>query len=241
MTTENPMPSTEPKTEETPCVQPSKNPAEMCSIEHEVHTNLGSEPAAMSHGKTFTDQPVMGEFTAKPEAKPADATGQPGRPSLFTPELADEIALRLGDGEPLRQICRDAHMPHWTTVYAWMERDAAFKLRIAHAREAGADAIAEEALEIADTPQKGIITKIGGKNGPEVTEEDMLGHRKLQVETRLKLLSKWAPKKYGDRITHANDPENPMPSGAQVNIGLTPEQLKAEAEKRGLPTDVFEK
>ena len=28
----------------------------------------------------------------------------------------------------------------------------------------------------------------------------MLGHRKLQIETRLKLLAKWSPKKYGEKI-----------------------------------------
>jgi hypothetical protein len=28
----------------------------------------------------------------------------------------------------------------------------------------------------------------------------MLGHRRLQIETRLKLLSKWDPKRYGDKI-----------------------------------------
>jgi hypothetical protein len=30
--------------------------------------------------------------------------------------------------------------------------------------------------------------------------EDMLGHRKLQIETRLKLLAKWSPKRYGDKL-----------------------------------------
>jgi hypothetical protein len=28
----------------------------------------------------------------------------------------------------------------------------------------------------------------------------MLGHRRLQVETRLKLLAKWDPKRHGERI-----------------------------------------
>ena len=45
-------------------------------------------------------------------------------------------------------------------------------------------------LEIADTPVEGSRTKTTDK-GNEVTTEDMLGHRRLQVETRLKLLAKW--------------------------------------------------
>ena len=36
--------------------------------------------------------------------------------------------------------------------------------------------------------------------GTSTTVEDMLGHRKLQIETRLKLLSKWDPKRFGDRV-----------------------------------------
>lgn len=46
---------------------------------------------------------------------------------------------------------------------------------------------------------------------------------------------------WSERIVHANDPDNPMPSGATVNLTLTPEQLKEEAEKRGLPTTIFDK
>jgi hypothetical protein len=30
----------------------------------------------------------------------------------------------------------------------------------------------------------------------------MIEHRKLRIETRLKLLAKWNPKKYGDKLAH---------------------------------------
>jgi hypothetical protein len=46
--------------------------------------------------------------------------------------------------------------------------------------------------------------------GSTIRTEDMLGHRKLQIETRLKLLAKWNPKKYGDRVAVAGDAENPL-------------------------------
>jgi len=36
--------------------------------------------------------------------------------------------------------------------------------------------------------------------GTATTIEDMLGHRKLQIETRLKLLAKFHPTKYGDKL-----------------------------------------
>jgi len=123
-----------------------------------------------------------------------------GRHSSYTPEIGDEIIERLSNGEPLRQICRDEHIPKWDAVYRWMDKDPEFAQRIARAREIGEDAIAQEALLIADTPLMGERTKTG-KDGTEVWEEDMLGHRKLQIETRLKLLAKWNPKKWGEKVT----------------------------------------
>lgn len=140
-----------------------------------------------------------------------------GRPSKYTPELAVEIARRLSEGEPLRQICRDEHMPHWTNMYEWMAQDPELSLRIARARDAGYDKMAEECLELADTPKWG-TKQVESEDGITVTREDMLGHRKLQIETRLKLLAKWNPKKYGDRLTHAGDADNPVEMKADISI-----------------------
>ncbi|HEX7943531.1 MAG TPA: hypothetical protein VF495_02635 [Phenylobacterium sp.] len=46
----------------------------------------------------------------------------PGRPSGLTEDIADEIYLRLSDGEPLRTLCRDPHLPSRSTVQAWAHR-----------------------------------------------------------------------------------------------------------------------
>jgi hypothetical protein len=43
-----------------------------------------------------------------------------------------------------------------------------------------------------------------------VTEEDLTQHRRLQIETRLKLLAKWNPRKYGDKTVLAGDPDAPL-------------------------------
>jgi hypothetical protein len=127
--------------------------------------------------------------------------------STYTPKIGAEICERLAEGEPLRKICRDPHMPAWRTVYDWIKADSEFATRIAHARMLGFDAIAEEALEIADTPMAGEEIEDDGEK-VRTRRGDMLGHRKLRVETRLKLLAKWCPAKYGDRtameLTGAN-------------------------------------
>jgi hypothetical protein len=54
--------------------------------------------------------------------------------STYTDAIAQEICDRLSNGEPLRQICRDEHMPAWQTFYDWVRNDADLAKRIARAR-----------------------------------------------------------------------------------------------------------
>lgn len=121
------------------------------------------------------------------------------RPTIYSAELAERILLQLEAGKSLREICAADDMPSRATVTSWISGNrTGFASQYALAKEIGLDQLAEECLEIADAPLIGeeVITKADG--GVEVRKGDMLGHRKLQIETRLKLLSKLAPKKYGD-------------------------------------------
>lgn len=140
-----------------------------------------------------------------------------GRLTLYTDEISAEILERLSAGEPLAQICRDEGMPRVRTVSDWKRAHPEFGLAFADARDDGYDAIAADCLRIADTPLPGTIEKFewvlvdGDPTNPAIkpkrewrcTErrvEDMIAHRKLQIETRLKLLAKWDPRRYGDRL-----------------------------------------
>lgn len=127
-----------------------------------------------------------------------------GRPSDYTQEVADAICARLADGEPLRQICRDEAMPAWRTVYDWKDAHADFAARIAHAREAGHDAIAADCLDIADETS---FDTIQTENGDRPNTE-WISRSKLRIETRLKLLAKWDPKRYGEKITQEHTGAN---------------------------------
>jgi hypothetical protein len=70
-------------------------------------------------------------------------------------------------------------------------------------------------VEIADTPQIGTKTKTG-KDGVEVTEGDMIDHRRLRVDARKWYLCKLAPKRYGDRL----DLGNADGKALQINVNL---------------------
>ena len=115
-----------------------------------------------------------------------------GRPSIYTPELATEICTRMADGRSLRSVCRDEDMPGLTTVVRWFkEADKEdFRAQYAQAREAMADAMAEEAIDLSDD--------VAPEPGP-------VGKARLQVDTRKWFLSKVAAKKYGDKLAIGGD------------------------------------
>jgi len=121
-----------------------------------------------------------------------------GRPSLYTEDLIIEICERLSMGEPLAVICRDEGKPHPSTVREWMEIRPEVSRAIARAREDGEDWLAAECLGIADDGSRDYTVS---EDGREVPDHDHIQRSKLRIDTRLKLLAKWNPKKYGDRQT----------------------------------------
>jgi len=97
---------------------------------------------------------------------------------------AEPIIAWLAAGKTLRSYCCQDGTPSFVAVYDWMEKDEDFALRIARARDSGSDSIADQCVELADI---------------EPIDQVQATWRRLQVDTRLKLLAKWSPKKYGDR------------------------------------------
>lgn len=121
------------------------------------------------------------------------------RPSSFTQEVADLICERIAGGESLVAICQDDEMPARSTVFKWLTDIPGFSDIYARAREAQADALADDIVHIADTPQIG-TRSVSKATGTEITEGDMIEHRRLQVDARKWMAGKLAPKKYGEKI-----------------------------------------
>ncbi len=118
-----------------------------------------------------------------------------GRPSLKTPELLDEICRLLSEGQSLRKICLADEMPDLRTVMRWLDSDADFCQQYARARELQQEHYADEIMEIADEPPPMAATKFG-----EAVDSGAVQHQRLRVDTRKWLMSKLAPKKYGDKL-----------------------------------------
>ena len=117
-----------------------------------------------------------------------------------TPKIEAEILARMSKGEPLARICCDPGMPTSSTWREWCRNDSALEIAHGRARDDGFDLIAAHTLLIADSPMEGIEKTIRPDGSVEEKRGDMLGHRKLQIETRLKLLAKWDPRRYGDKL-----------------------------------------
>lgn len=133
-----------------------------------------------------------------PKKEKASTKRPPGRPSSYTPAIGQTICERLAKGESLRKICETDGLPTMTSVFRWLEKDEKFREQYARARELQADTLADEILDIANTPQIG-TKSVSKATGLEITEGDMIEHRRLQVDARKWYASKLAPKKYGER------------------------------------------
>jgi terminase small subunit-like protein len=116
-----------------------------------------------------------------------------GRPSSYTPEIVEQICQHLEQGIPLEEICRSEGMPASRTVHDWIipgrvaSVPETVSTDIARAREIGYDAIANRLRATARMLES-------GESSRDVQRD------KLIIETDLKLLAKWNPKKYGDKV-----------------------------------------
>ena len=130
----------------------------------------------------------------------ADEPAKRGRPSLYSPELADQICDQLSDGRSLRSICLADDMPSKVTVLMWLRTKADFLNQYTRAREASADALADEILDISDDSTNDYVTRLNynGPNPERVVDAEHINRSRLRVDTRKWIASKLKPKKYGD-------------------------------------------
>lgn len=125
-----------------------------------------------------------------------------GRPSDYTPELAEIICIRLSEGESLRSVCRDEELPSKSTVLRWIARHDEFRDQYVRAKAQGAEAIAEEMFDIADDASNDWMEKLDaeGQGIGWQLNGDHVRRSQLRIDTRKWYLSKIMPKKYGDKL-----------------------------------------
>jgi hypothetical protein len=112
-----------------------------------------------------------------------------------------EICERLAEGESLRTICADEHMPTKSKVFRWLAEDAAFADQYARAREAQADTLVDDIVTIADT------------------EEDA-NRARVRIDARKWTAGKMRPKVYGDRVAIGGSDDMPAIKTEETGAGI---------------------
>ena len=123
----------------------------------------------------------------------------------YTPEIAAYICEQIALGRSLRSVCRDEGMPNNATVNHWVIDDReGFAKHYARARLAQMSALEDDLLEIADVEP--------GMTESGATDSGYVAHQKLKIDTRKWLMSKIAPKKYGEKLDlqHTGADGNPI-------------------------------
>ena len=168
-----------------------------------------------------------------------------GRTSDYSEEIADKICGRMICGaddrpESLRSICRDDDMPALGTVMRWLAKYPEFREQYRAAREAQAEVHQEELIEIADNCTDDVQMLVGSEeDGQGRINHSAIARAKLQIDTRRWVMSKMAPKKYGDKIQqeHTGPDGKPLPSSQQNTVILADLQSKSLDEITKLFTE----
>lgn len=124
---------------------------------------------------------------------------------VWSPEqkkiTADKVFNEMRQGLSAYKACVKVGVPQ-STLNHWLNDDAELAADYARAREELHEFIAAEIIAIADAP---VPSNDKGGFDPGAIQK-----QRLQVDARKWLLSKLAPKKYGDKIEVSGDSDNPL-------------------------------
>lgn len=120
---------------------------------------------------------------------------------------------------------------HLSSFFRWINRDDTGKLweRYARARQAQAEVTAEMTKEIADDAADDYVEDSKGRM---VFNKEAVLRARLRVDTRLRLMAKMHPKRWGDKLELTGQldtkayisPEQALAMAKEVQLQLAPQQ-----------------
>lgn len=153
--------------------------------------------------------------TKAPKARKAPAK-RVGRPTAFTPELADRICVKVAEGLGIERVGKLEGFPAAGTIYRWMAKPGAeydkFRENYARATEARADARFEKLREIAEKTAEGKLDPQAARAAADIEKWCLARER---------------PRKYGEAMTLRGDKDNPL--AVTQSIELSEAELLAIA------------
>ena len=117
----------------------------------------------------------------------------------MTDELFDEICERMVNGESVRSICQDDHMPAISTLMKILRTNPNRTSQYALAMQMRADAMFEEVLNIADDGSNDFMLKNADDPTSFALNGEHVQRSRLRVDTRKWALGRMNPKKYGEK------------------------------------------
>lgn len=185
--------------------------------------------------------------TKKPAVKKAPV--KRGRPTLYNDKIVNEFFDRYENGENIASICKDNHMPKWSTIWAWENEDTEvnglmvprfpeFRDRFARARVMNAEYGVHESQDIADTIGTPWVTDKGktvkGEDGKVimlVTNEET-NKAKVRIGVR-----QWTAERVHLRYKPKATMEQTGPNGGplqSVNVNAATNVAELEAAVKSL-------
>lgn len=228
-----------------PPKKPKREPIE--AVRARKRAEYEAREAAKHQSRLFKQQ--LAREKSAPPPVPEPSTKPPDNPFMITPDekarqMVEAGSLSIGTkqydiektiaficdtletGRPLNLILQDnAGMPKRKTLDEWCDDDPELSSRLKASMEIGFDYLAAECLEIADLK-------------PMDTTD--VQHQRLRVDTRLKLLSKWFPKKYGESMQIQGDITHRVSPLEQLRQMRPDSLLPSPLPRAGLPPAVID-
>ena len=157
------------------------------------------------------------------------AKAKMGRPTKYTPEIANQICYRLASGELLEDICAPDDMPDRVTVYGWTRTNKDFSNDYAQARvdqqHTFSDRIIKRSLDssrdvIEDEVQG--VDKAGNpiKTVKRSSDNTAVQRDSLIFKTHAFLMGRLAAAHYGDKIQQEITGKDGAPFQPVLNINV---------------------
>jgi len=168
---------------------------------------------------------------AKEKSKKPVGSDQPkevkkvGRPTLYTPELAHKICTLIANTEMGLHRLHKAYewFPDPSTILDWLANHPEFSLRYTQAKDLQAEFMGDNCLVISDDSSGDAIETSRGV----IENREFTSRSKLRVETRMWLMERLSPKKYG-KLSQEADPKDeadkqyPPP---QITVNISKEAI----------------
>lgn len=165
------------------------------------------------------------EFDKPVPLHPLMIDGKDWNRALVMAHICDLLATTsYGIGKILNSGYDGKPLPSYSTVMKWLEEEEILSDRYARAKEAQAEFMADEMLDIADDGRNDWMESFG-KDGESLGYKingDHVQRSRLRIDTRKWLASKLKPKKYGDKTILSGDKENPVAVLTMDQITVNP-------------------